>query len=102
MGLETVAIARGADKGPLAQQLGVHHYIDSTAEDPAEAQQRLGGADVILATVTAADAMSATFGGLRPRRPVGRGLFGRVGRRLALRGGGSGACSSGEFDGRRA
>jgi D-arabinose 1-dehydrogenase-like Zn-dependent alcohol dehydrogenase len=67
MGLETVAIARGADKGPLAQQLGAHHYIDSTAEDPAEALQRLGGADVILATVTAADAMSATFGGLRPR-----------------------------------
>ena len=67
MGLETVAIARGADKGPLAERLGAHHYVDSTAEDPSEALLRLGGADVILSTVTSSDAMVATFGGLRPR-----------------------------------
>jgi hypothetical protein len=39
-----VAIARGTDKGELA----------------------LGGADVILSTITNAGAMAAAFGGLRP------------------------------------
>lgn len=65
-GYETVAIARGTDKEPLARQLGAHHYIDSTAGDPAAALQALGGADLILATVTNAEAMAAVFGGLRP------------------------------------
>lgn len=35
MGFKTVAIARGADKGPLARELGAWHYIDSQVEDPA-------------------------------------------------------------------
>jgi len=64
MGFRTVAIARGEDKGPLAKQLGAHLYIDSKAEDPAAALQKLGGAKVILSTVTAGDAMSAVHGGL--------------------------------------
>jgi D-arabinose 1-dehydrogenase-like Zn-dependent alcohol dehydrogenase len=64
MGFNTVGIARGADKGTFAKQLGAHHYIDSQAEDPAAALQKLGGAKVILATVTAGDAMSAVQGGL--------------------------------------
>ena len=55
------------DKEELARRLGAHHYIDSTAGDPAEALTALGGADVILSTVTASDAMGAVFGGLRPR-----------------------------------
>src|SRR5438046_5256616 len=59
MGFRTVAIVRGADKEPLAKKLGAHHYIDSQAGDPAAALQKLGGAKVILATVTAGDAMSA-------------------------------------------
>jgi D-arabinose 1-dehydrogenase-like Zn-dependent alcohol dehydrogenase len=67
LGFETVAIARGAEKEELARKLGAHHYIDSTASDPAEALQDLGGADVILSTVTSADALTAVFGGLRPR-----------------------------------
>jgi D-arabinose 1-dehydrogenase-like Zn-dependent alcohol dehydrogenase len=67
LGLETVAIARGTDKEPLARELGAHHYIDSTAGDPARALSELGGADVILSTVTSSDAMAAVFGGLRPR-----------------------------------
>jgi D-arabinose 1-dehydrogenase-like Zn-dependent alcohol dehydrogenase len=66
-GFETVAIARGLDKEPLARRLGAHHYIDSTTEDVAGRLQKLGGARVVLATVTAADAMTATFGGLGPR-----------------------------------
>jgi D-arabinose 1-dehydrogenase-like Zn-dependent alcohol dehydrogenase len=64
MGFNTVAIARGADKGPLARKLGAHTYIDSTAENPAEALTKLGGAKVILATVTDAKSMSSVIAGL--------------------------------------
>ena len=67
MGFNTVAIARGADKAELAKQLGAAHYIDSTRENVAEALQALGGAKVVLATVTNADAMSATVNGLGRR-----------------------------------
>jgi D-arabinose 1-dehydrogenase-like Zn-dependent alcohol dehydrogenase len=67
MGFRTVAIARGQDKEPLARQLGATHYIDSQASDPAEELSRLGGAKVVLATVTNGPAMSATLGGLAPR-----------------------------------
>ena len=64
MGFKTVAIARGGDKEPLARQLGAHLYIDSQAQDVAAELVRLGGAKVVLATVTNAEAMSATLGGL--------------------------------------
>jgi D-arabinose 1-dehydrogenase-like Zn-dependent alcohol dehydrogenase len=64
LGFDTVAIARGREKEPLARRLGARHYIDSTAENPAEELMRLGGAKVILATVTSAPAMAAVFGGL--------------------------------------
>jgi alcohol dehydrogenase/propanol-preferring alcohol dehydrogenase len=67
MGFETVAIARGTGKEPLARRLGAHHYIDSTAGDPGAALAALGGADVILSTVTSSEAMGAVFGGLRPQ-----------------------------------
>jgi D-arabinose 1-dehydrogenase-like Zn-dependent alcohol dehydrogenase len=67
MGFDTVAIARGRDKEDLALKLGAHHYIDSTAGDPGEELSQLGGADVILSTVTASAAMGAVFSGLRPR-----------------------------------
>jgi D-arabinose 1-dehydrogenase-like Zn-dependent alcohol dehydrogenase len=66
LGFETVAIARGTAKEELARKLGAHHYVDSTAGDPAEALQKLGGVDLILSTVTSSDAMGAVFGGLRP------------------------------------
>jgi len=64
LGFETVAIARGADKAPLARELGAHHYIDSQAEDPAAALQKLGGAKAILATVTSGEAMAQIQHGL--------------------------------------
>jgi D-arabinose 1-dehydrogenase-like Zn-dependent alcohol dehydrogenase len=64
MGFKTVAIARGQEKAPLAQKLGAWRYIDSQAQDPAAALQKLGGAKTILATVTAGEAMSAVQGGL--------------------------------------
>ncbi len=65
-GYRTVAIARGADKGPLAKQLGAHIYIDSTTQDPAKELQKLGGAVVILATVTNAESLASAVGGLGP------------------------------------
>jgi D-arabinose 1-dehydrogenase-like Zn-dependent alcohol dehydrogenase len=64
MGFETVAIARGEDKAAPAKSFGAHHYIDSTGSDVANELQALGGARVILSTVTNADAMSAAVGGL--------------------------------------
>ena len=63
-GFRTVAIARGKDKEPLARQLGAVRYIDSQAQDPAAELRNLGGAKVILATVTNGDAMAAVVGGL--------------------------------------
>ncbi|PWU18383.1 MAG: alcohol dehydrogenase [Verrucomicrobia bacterium] len=66
MGFRTVGIARGDDKGPLAQKLGAHHYINSQTQDPAAELQKLGGAKAILATVTSGQAMSAVQSGLGP------------------------------------
>jgi alcohol dehydrogenase len=67
MGFRTIAIARGQEKEPLAHKLGADHYIDSTAGDVAQALQALGGAKVVLATITNSDAMSATIDGLARR-----------------------------------
>ncbi|HSY07781.1 MAG TPA: alcohol dehydrogenase [Steroidobacteraceae bacterium] len=64
MGFRTLAIARGSDKEALARKLGAHQYIDSQAQDVAAALLKVGGAKVILATVTNAEAMAATLGGL--------------------------------------
>jgi alcohol dehydrogenase len=64
MGFRTIGIARGKDKESFAKELGAHHYIDSQSQDPAAELLKLGGAKVILATVTNADAMSAVAGGL--------------------------------------
>jgi D-arabinose 1-dehydrogenase-like Zn-dependent alcohol dehydrogenase len=64
MGYNTVGIARGKDKEPLARQLGASAYIDSQAQDPAAELNKLGGARVILATATSGDAMAAVQGGL--------------------------------------
>jgi D-arabinose 1-dehydrogenase-like Zn-dependent alcohol dehydrogenase len=64
LGFKTVAIARGKDKEPLARQLGAALYIDSQAQDPAAELLKLGGANVVIATVTVGDAMSAVLGGL--------------------------------------
>ena len=64
-GYRTVAIARGQDKAPLAKELGAHVYIDTTTQDPAPELQKLGGATVILSTVTSASAIEAVMGGLK-------------------------------------
>jgi D-arabinose 1-dehydrogenase-like Zn-dependent alcohol dehydrogenase len=94
-GFRTVAIARGKDKEPLARELGAHHYIDNQAQDSAAELRNLGGARVILATVTDGDAMAAAVGGLRPdgslmvigaAPPFAVSPFQLLGSRLAVRG----------------
>jgi alcohol dehydrogenase/propanol-preferring alcohol dehydrogenase len=64
MGFRTVAIARGKEIEPLAMRLGAHHYIDSNAADVAASLRALGGARIIAATATSAQAMTAAIGGL--------------------------------------
>jgi D-arabinose 1-dehydrogenase-like Zn-dependent alcohol dehydrogenase len=66
MGFRTVAIGRGADKQPLATKLGAHEYVDTNTGAPAEALQKLGGANVILATAPDSKAISALVDGLAP------------------------------------
>jgi D-arabinose 1-dehydrogenase-like Zn-dependent alcohol dehydrogenase len=65
-GYRTVAIARGQDKGPLAKELGAHTYIDSTTQDPAKELQKIGGAQIVLSTVTSAKALEWVLDGLAP------------------------------------
>jgi D-arabinose 1-dehydrogenase-like Zn-dependent alcohol dehydrogenase len=64
MGFKTVAIARGADKEAFVKKLGAHVYIDSEKQDVAKELLKLGGARVIVATVTSGQAMTEAIGGL--------------------------------------
>jgi D-arabinose 1-dehydrogenase-like Zn-dependent alcohol dehydrogenase len=66
-GYRVVAISRGKDSEPLAKKLGAHIYIDSSATDAVAQLQRLGGANVILATAPSGKAMSELVPGLAPR-----------------------------------
>ena len=64
MGFKTVAVARGADKEAFVKKLGAHVYIDSEKQDVAKELLKLGGARVIVATVTSGQAMTEAIGGL--------------------------------------
>ena len=66
MGFRTIGIARGKDKEALARQLGAVGYIDNQAEETGAALAKMGGAKVVLATVTSGDAMGAAQSGLAP------------------------------------
>jgi len=65
-GYKVAAIGRGPENAALAKKLGASTYIDSKAMNAAEALQRLGGAQVILATAPSSKAMSELFNGLGP------------------------------------
>ena len=65
-GYKVAAIGRGSENAPLAKQLGASVYIDSRATDAAEELQKLGGAQVILATAPNSKAMSELINGLGP------------------------------------
>ena len=66
MGFRTVAIGRGADKEALGKKLGAHEYVDTAGVEAAKALQKLGGANLILATAPDSKAMSAMVEGLAP------------------------------------
>ncbi|NHD15630.1 MULTISPECIES: alcohol dehydrogenase catalytic domain-containing protein [Actinopolyspora] len=67
MGMEVVAISRGAAKAELARDLGAHEHIDSDATDPGQALAATGGATVVLATAASGAAAARVLPGLAPR-----------------------------------
>ena len=69
-GFETVALSRSPDKAELARDLGADHFVHTAETDPAERLRELGGADVVLATAPASDAIESVVDGL--------GIDGRV------------------------
>ncbi|WP_458190736.1 alcohol dehydrogenase [Haladaptatus sp. NG-WS-4] len=99
-GFETVAISRGTDKKEYAFDLGADHFIDSDAEDAAEALSALGGAKVVLATAPSAAAISSIVPGLGtdgevvvvgvPGEPIDVSGAALVGNRGSVRGWASG------------
>jgi D-arabinose 1-dehydrogenase-like Zn-dependent alcohol dehydrogenase len=65
-GYKVAAIGQGSENAALAKKLGANVYIDSKATNAAEELQKLGGAQVILATAPSSKAMSALVDGLGP------------------------------------
>jgi len=65
-GYKVAAIGRGSETAALAKKLGASMYIDSKSTNAAEALQKLGGAQVILATAPSSKAMSELIDGLGP------------------------------------
>jgi len=106
MGFETVAIARGSDKAEFARSLGAHHYIDSNADVVAEKLLELGGAKVVLSTVTAASAMEPVLAGLgfdsqlivvgAAMEPLHLPTMAMLGGRHSVKGWPSGTCTDSE------
>jgi D-arabinose 1-dehydrogenase-like Zn-dependent alcohol dehydrogenase len=65
-GYKVAAIGRGSENAALAKKLGASLYIDSKSTNAAEELQKLGGAQVILATAPNSKAMSELINGLGP------------------------------------
>ena len=65
-GYNVAAVGRGPEDAALAKKLGASVYIDNQATNAAEALQKLGGAQVILATAPSSKSMSELFDGLGP------------------------------------
>jgi D-arabinose 1-dehydrogenase-like Zn-dependent alcohol dehydrogenase len=65
-GYKVAAIGRGSENATLAKKLGANVYIDSKATRAAEELQKLGGAQVVLATAPSSKAMSELVDGLGP------------------------------------
>src|SRR6516165_9600687 len=65
-GYKVVAIGRGSESAALAKKLGASVYIDNKVTNVAEELQKLGGAQVVLATAPSSKAMSEVINGLGP------------------------------------
>ncbi len=57
MGFNTVAIARGKEKEALAKKLGARYYLNSESQNFTDDLKKMGGAKVILSTITNAKAI---------------------------------------------
>ena len=106
MGFRTVAVARGRDKAELARSLGAATYIDSSSSDVGAELQRLGGAKVVLSTVTVASAMEPALNGLgvdgqllivgSSLEPLAVNTAAMIGKRNSIRSWPSGTCADSE------
>jgi len=65
-GYKVAAVGRGPENAPLAKKLGASVYIDNKVTNAADELQKLGGAQVILATAPSSKAMSEVINGLGP------------------------------------
>jgi D-arabinose 1-dehydrogenase-like Zn-dependent alcohol dehydrogenase len=65
-GYKVAAVGRGSESAALAKKLGASVYIDNKATNAAEALQKLGGAQVILATAPSSKSMTELIDGLGP------------------------------------
>ena len=65
-GYKVAAIGLGSEDATLAKKLGASVYIDSKSTNAREALQKLGGAQVVLATAPSSKAMSELIDGLGP------------------------------------
>ena len=64
-GATVVAVDVSQEKLDLAKQLGATYTVDASKEDPAEAIQALGGADVAIALAVQPDSIDKAFASLR-------------------------------------
>ena len=65
-GYKVAAVGRGPESAALAKKLGASVYIDSKTTKAADELQKLGGAQLILATAPSSKAMSELIDGLGP------------------------------------
>src|SRR6516164_3699265 len=65
-GCKVAAIGRGSENAALAKKLGASLYIDSQSVNAAQELQKLGGAQVILATAPNSKSMTELIDGLAP------------------------------------
>jgi D-arabinose 1-dehydrogenase-like Zn-dependent alcohol dehydrogenase len=65
-GYRVAAVSRGKESEALPRKLGAHIFIDSAVADAASELQKLGGAQIILATAPSGKAMSSVADGLGP------------------------------------
>jgi alcohol dehydrogenase len=66
MGLDVVAISRGATKRELAAGLGARAYLDASTQDPVESLMAMGGVPAIVCTSPDAQTICELISGLQP------------------------------------
>lgn len=63
-GYRVVAVSSSGSKEEFARKLGAHEYLDGSKVDIAESLQKLGGADIIVATAPNSEIVGKLVGGL--------------------------------------